>query len=90
MTRGTHCVACRGGLAGVFPSGPAVVRLLIEAGVDPDAPVAGSWHSETPLRWAASSDDVDVADTAGFLRFPRPLSWHMMRRPWAPILEIMR
>jgi ankyrin repeat protein len=39
-----------------------VVRLLIEAGADPDAPAAGSWHSETPLRWAASSDDVDVAD----------------------------
>ena len=27
---------------------------------------------------------------AGLLRFPRPLSWHMMRRPWAPILKIMR
>lgn len=39
-----------------------MVRLLIEADADPDAPVAGSWHSETPLRWAASGDDVDVAD----------------------------
>jgi hypothetical protein len=47
---------------GYFPNGPAVVRLLIEAGADPDAPIAGSWHSETPLHWAASSDDVDVAD----------------------------
>src|ERR1700745_909818 len=27
---------------------------------------------------------------AGFRRFPRPLSWHMMRRPRAPILEILR
>jgi ankyrin repeat protein len=47
---------------GYFPDGPAVVRLLIEAGADPNAPVIGSWHSETPLHWAASSDDVDVAD----------------------------
>jgi ankyrin repeat protein len=47
---------------GYFPNGPAVVRLLIEAGADPDAPAAGSGHSETPLHWAASSDDVDVAD----------------------------
>lgn len=47
---------------GYFPGGPAVVRLLIGAGADPNAPVRGSWHSETPLHWAASSDDVDVAD----------------------------
>src|SRR5216683_1716277 len=47
---------------GYFPDGPAVVRLLIGAGADPDAPVIGSWHSETPLHWAASSDDADVAD----------------------------
>ena len=47
---------------GYFPNGPAVVRALIAAGADPDAPVAGSWHSETPLHWAASSDDVEVAE----------------------------
>ena len=35
--------------------------MLIEAGADPSAPVEGSWHAETPLHWAASSDDVDVA-----------------------------
>jgi hypothetical protein len=47
---------------GYFSNGPAVVRALIAAGADPDAPVAGSWHSETPLHWAASSDDVEVAE----------------------------
>jgi uncharacterized protein len=47
---------------GYFPNGPAVVRTLLAAGADPDAPVEGSWHSETPLHWAASSDDVEVAE----------------------------
>jgi uncharacterized protein len=46
---------------GYFPSGPAVVRLLIEAGADPNLAVSGMWHTETPLHWAASTDDVDVA-----------------------------
>jgi ankyrin repeat protein len=46
---------------GYFPNGPAVVDLLISRGADPNAPVTGSSHSETPLHWAASSDDVDVA-----------------------------
>src|SRR5258707_6813069 len=46
---------------GYFPHGPAVVHLLISARADPNAPVTGSWHAETPLHWAASSDDVDVA-----------------------------
>jgi uncharacterized protein len=45
---------------GYFPNGPAVVRMLIEAGADPSAPSAEG-PSETPLHWAASSDDVDVA-----------------------------
>jgi uncharacterized protein len=45
---------------GYFPNGPAVVWLLIEAGADPSAPSAEG-PSETPLHWAASSDDVDVA-----------------------------
>ena len=45
---------------GYFPNGPAVVRTLIEGGADPSAP-CGDGPSETPLHWAASSDDVDVA-----------------------------
>lgn len=47
---------------GHFPNGPAVVAMLIRAGADPNAPVQGSWHSETPLHWAASSDDVEVLE----------------------------
>jgi hypothetical protein len=43
---------------GFFPQGPQVVRLLLAAGADPDARSPGD---ETPLHWAASSDDVDVA-----------------------------
>ena len=45
---------------GYFPNGPAVVVLLIEAGADPSAPCEDG-PSETPLHWAASSDDVEVA-----------------------------
>jgi ankyrin repeat protein len=37
--------------------------MLIDAGADPDAAVEGSWHAETPLHRAASSDDVEVART---------------------------
>ena len=36
--------------------------MLIQAGADPNLPVEGSWHSETPLHWAASSDDVQALD----------------------------
>jgi uncharacterized protein len=48
---------------GYFPNGPDVVKLLISAGADPSAPATGrnGDNGETPLRWAASSDDVDVA-----------------------------
>jgi ankyrin repeat protein len=45
---------------GYFPNGPAVVQMLIEAGADPSAP-GDEGPSETPLHWAASSDDVEVA-----------------------------
>jgi uncharacterized protein len=45
---------------GYFPNGPLIVRLLIEAGADPNARPAGKGE-ETPLHWAASSDDADVA-----------------------------
>lgn len=51
---------------GYFPNGPQIVRLLIEAGADPNALTTGHYPepgpgSETPLHYAASSDDVDVA-----------------------------
>jgi uncharacterized protein len=53
---------------GYFPNGPQIVRLLIDAGADPnalttsrgaDTPGPGS---ETPLHYVASSDDADVAE----------------------------
>jgi uncharacterized protein len=46
---------------GHFPNGAAVVRALVEAGADVNAPFVGP-HAETPLHWAASSDDIDVLD----------------------------
>jgi ankyrin repeat protein len=46
---------------GFFPRGAEVVRLLLAAGADPNAPAEGSSHRETPLHWAASSDDAEVA-----------------------------
>ena len=45
---------------GYFPNGPQLVSLLIAAGADPNYRDAQP-GSETPLHWAASSDDVDVA-----------------------------
>lgn len=47
---------------GHFPNGPTVVMALIDAGADPNAPMTGSFHTETPLHWAASTDDVEVAE----------------------------
>jgi hypothetical protein len=46
---------------GYFPSGPAIVRILIEAGADPNA-LTSPGKPETPLHYAASSDDADVAE----------------------------
>ena len=46
---------------GYFPNGPVIVKMLIDAGADPNAQATGGNFSETPLHWAASSDDVDVA-----------------------------
>lgn len=47
---------------GYFPNGPSTVVKLIAAGADANAPFDGAAHAETPLHWAASSDDVEVAD----------------------------
>jgi hypothetical protein len=46
---------------GYYPNGPATVHLLTQAGADPNdrSLEAGS---ETPLHWAASSDDAEVAE----------------------------
>jgi ankyrin repeat protein len=46
---------------GNFPNGPEIVRALIAAGAEVNARGMGS-HGETPLHWAASSDDVAVLD----------------------------
>jgi uncharacterized protein len=46
---------------GHFPNGPAVIALLVAHGADVDAQFVGP-HAETPLHWAASSDDVAVLD----------------------------
>lgn len=45
---------------GYFPAAPASVALLLEAGADPNDDTGGD-RPETPLHWAASTDDVDVA-----------------------------
>ena len=46
---------------GHFPNAQETVRILIAAGADAGARFAGA-HGETPLHWAASSDDVEVLD----------------------------
>jgi hypothetical protein len=52
---------------GYFPGEPDIVKLLIDAGADPNALTTARGSdtpgpgSETPLHWAASSDDADVA-----------------------------
>src|SRR6516162_5363038 len=52
---------------GFFPNGPAVVKVLIAAGANPNARTEGRESQaepdgETPLQWAASNDDVEVAE----------------------------
>jgi len=51
---------------GYFPHGPLSARLLLDAGADVDARTTGKGGlvgpgAETPLHWAASNDDSDVA-----------------------------
>jgi ankyrin repeat protein len=50
---------------GHFPNVPAIIAMLIAAGTNPNAPVSIAARpevAETPLHWAASSDDVDAID----------------------------
>ncbi len=46
---------------GFTPRGPEVVCLLVERGANPNVRGDDDEHGESPLHWAASSDDVDVA-----------------------------
>jgi ketosteroid isomerase-like protein len=46
---------------GNVPDAAAKVRALVAAGADVNARFTGS-HTETPLHWAASSDDVEALD----------------------------
>lgn len=46
---------------GHFPNGAATVAVLIAHGAEVNARFTGR-HTETPLHWAASSNDVDVLD----------------------------
>jgi ankyrin repeat protein len=46
---------------GHYPNGADIVGALVEAGADVNARFAGP-HTETPLHWAASSNDVTVLD----------------------------
>jgi hypothetical protein len=46
---------------GHFPNGPRSVAVLVSAGAEVNARFTGP-HNETPLHWAASSDDVAVLD----------------------------
>ena len=41
---------------------PELLALLVEFGADVNAPFGGPQHDETPLHWAASSDDVVMVD----------------------------
>ena len=47
---------------GHFPNVRETVSTLVARGADVNAKVLGLLHSETPLHWAASSDDVDALD----------------------------
>jgi ankyrin repeat protein len=47
---------------GHFPNNPATVARLIDHGADANAHFTGRPHSETPLHWAASCDDVAALD----------------------------
>lgn len=46
---------------GHYPNGAATVGALVTAGAEVNARFRGP-HAETPLHWAASSDDIEVLD----------------------------
>jgi len=45
---------------GYFPDAPAAVGILLDAGANPNDDTGGG-RPETPLHWAASTDDLEVA-----------------------------
>lgn len=47
---------------GHFPRIEDTIRLLAQNGADLNAPFQGGHHTETPLHWAASSDDIGALD----------------------------
>jgi uncharacterized protein len=47
---------------GNYPNGAATVRALVDAGADVNARYLGPESTETPLHWAASSNDADALD----------------------------
>lgn len=47
---------------GHFPHVAETIELLIAGGADPNWSYSGTEHSETPLHWAASSNDVAALD----------------------------
>ncbi|WP_223829411.1 ankyrin repeat domain-containing protein [Paenibacillus arenilitoris] len=47
---------------GHYPNVAATIAALAEAGADVNARFAGGAHTETPLHWAASSNDVAALD----------------------------
>ena len=47
---------------GISPTARPPWALLVEAGAEVNGRFGGANHDETPLHWAASSDDVEVLD----------------------------
>jgi hypothetical protein len=60
---------------GYYPNGPAVVRMLVAAGADPDARTEGKGAPETPLHWAGGG-----FSSRGGLRPGRTRSRHRCHR----------
>ncbi|KAG6354837.1 hypothetical protein INS49_003918 [Diaporthe citri] len=47
---------------GHFPNVASTIQVLASAGADVSAPFRGGAHEETPLHWAASTDDIEALD----------------------------